>query len=933
MVQAHVYPPLGALTGVREATIPFRVYCVRSAPKDPGAGEVEIWTNMFGAEWQGIPLQEASSAGDCGNGSGGSEAPELALLDLAQLGPVACVQQFRLDADAAAAARRFEFTVRWRHTAGSGDWQWVAGFEHNASVVVYWPLPSARGNPLNFWRQQLRQLMGGPASPGGRPAPAPVAEAWAVSADGASCLLRPNDPDASGGEHALCQLAGAERYLAFVRSDNCWIAPRCGIVPIDTGDQELLLLLVELCSGCYAALMPYVRGDADSGAAVLSVQQPGRLFVRRPPAAPSAAAVRVAVGIHQDPHCAVADAMARVQEQISAHHRAPVPSAGSVAAPAHPCALSRHLGYCTWNAFYQAVDHDQIVSALRSLGARADQPQPGWVLIDDGWQTVDAYGGHGRLRDMHADERKFPGQLKRTVEVLTGLGIRRVGVWHALWGYWGGIDPAGPLAQQYAVVACHRRRSLGADRDSELLLISPDSVHAFYDAFYAWLRAEGVSFVKVDYQGAFEALDSYAGASPQDAPAAIAAMRAAYYSAMESAALKHFGPGSVIYCMAQSPYVVVRALRWQQQSAVDGAACGAEHMVFRNSDDYIPEDAASHGWHIYCNMANAVWSRTLGDYFTADWDMFRPGQPTSEVHAAARALSGGPVYITATGADMEAADLRGVAGSDGSVAPRLPPLLDSHCLFSDMTAVPAVLVASITAPKANAVAVAIFNVSRNTVIAPVAVSRIYAEAMQRLERQNAAGAAGALLFRPTSVSLRGATDGVAGDWLAIHQHSTGRVRVVAAADTPAYVFGLGSLAWDVVTVARMAPIRSMDRSAILFAACIGDTSRYGGVAAVERSVCSMLTRGVPGSPRPSPPPPAQRLWSVRVRVGAGSRQATFVFSSREAGSDGRQLPITVQNVWVSSNDADWHFDSATGALRVAMGQGSPAASVTVSLCA
>ncbi|KAJ1729950.1 hypothetical protein LPJ61_003276, partial [Coemansia biformis] len=267
MVQAHVYPPLGAVTAVREATIAFRAYFVRLAPEDPRVGEAELWTDMLGNGWRGVALAETGSACCDGNHSG---APELALLDLACLGPTACIQQFGLDVDAAAAvSRRFEFTVRWRQVAGSGDWQWAAGFEHNACVVVYHPLPSPRGAPLNYWRQQLRQLVLGPGSPDGRSGPTPVAESWVVSPAGASCLLRPCDPDTSSGRRPLCRLAGVDRHLAFVRSDECWIAPRCGGSAIDTGDQEVLVLLAELSSGAFAALMPFARGDAAGGAPVL----------------------------------------------------------------------------------------------------------------------------------------------------------------------------------------------------------------------------------------------------------------------------------------------------------------------------------------------------------------------------------------------------------------------------------------------------------------------------------------------------------------------------------------------------------------------------------------------------------------------------------------------------------------------------------------
>ncbi|KAJ2777262.1 hypothetical protein H4R18_005233 [Coemansia javaensis] len=925
MIQVHVHPPLGAVTSVRAAAIGFRVYFVRTAPGDPPVGAAEIWTNMRGGgrEWQGIALAEASAA----------TRPELALLDPAQLGCGAQqIQQFWLDAESAAAAPRFEFTVRWRALApAAGGWQWAGAAGHNARVVVHHhhrPLPSVREAPLNFWRQQLRQMLA-PAD-GADGAPPLAAEAWAVSPGGASCLLRPCDAAAAAGRRSLCRLAGVARHLAFVRSDPFWIAPRCGEAAVDTGGREALALLAELDSGVYAALVPFSRDAAST--ATLAVHPPNQLHIRPHP--PPDAAVRVAVSLNQDPHCAMAEAMGRVQQQPPIQQppiqqppiQQPPVQQQQPTPPEHPCALAAHLGYCTWNAFYQRVDHGALVvtlGAMQRASARTGQPMPAWVLIDDGWQDVDECSGRGRLRDMRADAAKFPGQLKATVGALAALGVRRVGVWHALWGYWRGIDPGGPLAQQFDLVAYRRSRQQpppadGDDDDgggSDVHLIAPHAVHAFYDAFYAWLRAQGVSFVKVDCQGAFETLDDYAG--PPAAARAVAAMRAAYYDAMESAALAHFGPGSIVHCMAQSPYLVARTLQQQQQQQ-DQDQRPAAGVAIRNSDDYVPDAPDHHAWHIYRNMANTVWSRALGGSLAADWDMFQPGRPESHAHAVARALSGGLVYITATAADYDQADLCAVAGRDGSVLPHLPLLLDSRCLFADMTKVPAVAAASVAFPRAGAVVAALFNVSAAAVVAPVGLCALFAEAMDRLE-----------------------TPAAAGDCFAVHQQSTGRTQLIAAA-TPPHAIALQPLAADAVTVARMAAIRSTDRSAVLHAACLGDTSRYAGIGAVERRVYSVLSPSVPGSPRPAPSPPAaqKRQWHVRVRVAPSPQRVAFAFCVREAAPDARRLPVAVCAVRVSgvaSSVASWSFDDAAGTLDVVLEHTAPSSSsplcVTVSLSA
>ncbi|KAJ2354951.1 hypothetical protein GGF43_002969, partial [Coemansia sp. RSA 2618] len=233
--------------------------------------------------------------------------------------------------------------------------------------------------------------------------------------------------------------------------------------------------------------------------------------------------------------------MRRVQQSLPAMNRqgtAPFDSA-----PTHPCSLIRNRGYCTWNGFYQNITHDSLVSAISTICNAVPEPKQtpfAWVLIDDGWQNVDKYDGYGRLYDIRANSDKFPGQLQQTVDALSKLEIRRVGVWHTLWGYWGGIDPAGPLAEQYTLVKCNRAWTSVVKGESDVWLISPKSVHKFYNNFYRWLSEQGISFVKVDYQAAFESLVSCADRSSEESRVIIAEMYAAYYDAMERAALKYF---------------------------------------------------------------------------------------------------------------------------------------------------------------------------------------------------------------------------------------------------------------------------------------------------------------------------------------------------------------------------------------------------------
>ena len=68
--------------------------------------------------------------------------------------------------------------------------------------------------------------------------------------------------------------------------------------------------------------------------------------------------------------------------------------------------------------------------------------------------------------------------------------------------------------------------------------------------------------------------------------------------------------------------------------------------MVRNSDDFFPDIPSSHPFHIFTNAYTSLFTSHLN--VLPDWDMFQTSHPYSSYHAAARCLSGGPIYITDT---------------------------------------------------------------------------------------------------------------------------------------------------------------------------------------------------------------------------------------------------------------------------------------------
>jgi raffinose synthase len=296
------------------------------------------------------------------------------------------------------------------------------------------------------------------------------------------------------------------------------------------------------------------------------------------------------------------------------------------------------LGWCSWDAFYSQVDERKFLSALRSF--RNGGVTPGFVILDDGW--LEHRGD--LLRGFDVNREKFPSGLGPFVRrVKDDYGVRFFGIWHALTGYWGGVDPGSELGQRYDVL-----KSRGTIRPWEavvkkdtLYLVEPRQAARFFGEFHGLLKSSGVDLVKVDGQSALaEFTRPHYGR--------VSAMRA-YQQALQGSAVRNFG-GGLIHCMS---------------NGLDVAYQLEQTTVWRNSDDFFPKKSSSaQQAHVHTNAINNLWT---GTFALPDWDMFQSHHRWAEFHGAARALSGGPIYVCDKPARQNFAVLRRLASADGRV--------------------------------------------------------------------------------------------------------------------------------------------------------------------------------------------------------------------------------------------------------------------------
>ncbi|GKT64585.1 raffinose synthase Sip1 [Colletotrichum tofieldiae] len=255
------------------------------------------------------------------------------------------------------------------------------------------------------------------------------------------------------------------------------------------------------------------------------------------------------------------------------------------------------------------------------------------LIIDDNWQTID-YKGHGQFQhgwvEFEAEPKAFPRGLKATVSHIRQKHphIQHIAVWHALLasGYWAGISPDGKIAQQYKTIDVVRedaeRRNLPLG--GKMTVVAKEDVDKFYNDFYKFLVDCGIDGVKTDAQFM---TDTWVSAS------ARRELIDAYLDAWTISSLRHFSI-KAISCMSQTPQIMFYNQMPRNRPAI----------LCRNSDDFFPEIPASHPWHVWTNAHNSLLTQHLN--ILPDWDMFQTVHDYSGFHAAARCVSGGPIYIT-----------------------------------------------------------------------------------------------------------------------------------------------------------------------------------------------------------------------------------------------------------------------------------------------
>lgn len=330
-----------------------------------------------------------------------------------------------------------------------------------------------------------------------------------------------------------------------------------------------------------------------------------------------------------------------------------------------------NLTWCTWNAMYDDVSEAKISNGIRTFSDKGIKIPT--LLIDDGWLDISE---DNKLNSYNFDKKKFPKGAKSVFDNLrNNYGVKEIGVWHTMNGYWAGIDPDGELykAEKDNLIAHKDKQSVHDKEYSSEPYFSPspkdNKAYNFYNTWYSYLKEQGVTFVKVDQQSVIKRI------AQGDLGSGIEFGEVAnnMEQSLQRAVRDNFN-GQIINC---------------QDMATETLYNIGTSAIIRNSDDYFPyqkvfysreNEKGNAAAHAIMNLHNALW---ISEIAWADYDMFQSHHIDAGYHATLRTISGGPIFLTDVPGKQNIDLIKKVSLSNGEIIRAdIPAKPTKDCLFN-----------------------------------------------------------------------------------------------------------------------------------------------------------------------------------------------------------------------------------------------------------
>jgi len=322
------------------------------------------------------------------------------------------------------------------------------------------------------------------------------------------------------------------------------------------------------------------------------------------------------------------------------------------------------LNYGLWKFFDSETD----------FGRQLNDFIPNWKFLDENEESSSVTN-----KNKNMDLKELVGTLK------TDWKVNKVYCWHSIHGYWRGVSSELGKSIGIDVTQVRTRPSDHILRIEPEMAYDPpslfgvgligkkDDLSKFYKHLHEPLAAAGIDGVKIDVQSGVTA------------------------AGMRGKGIAECPPLAKLYTQTMEESVSLRFPSSSDSDSIDAGAvecincmCHSTENLYRYkttavaraSDDFYPARPESHSVHLVNVAYNSLF---LGEICLPDWDMFQSKHASAELHAAARAIGGCPVYVSDVPGKHNVPLLQKLVLPDGSVLRATKagrPTRD--CIFADV---------------------------------------------------------------------------------------------------------------------------------------------------------------------------------------------------------------------------------------------------------
>ncbi|PQB07698.1 hypothetical protein BST83_11420 [Polaribacter filamentus] len=323
--------------------------------------------------------------------------------------------------------------------------------------------------------------------------------------------------------------------------------------------------------------------------------------------------------------------------------------------------MYEYLGWCTWEAYEGGITEEIVINSINTI--KKSEVPVRWLIVDDGYLDQETKGATRPQLLSFDTNSKFPNGWENITSLKEDDNVKWMGIWRNMSGGMYGVSKNHTMTalNDYLEpsIISNTTNNQKSTEWVETMVVKPGTKASeqFYNAMTANTKVSGFDFQKVDFQ----TFNFWMYANSDNAVEKAHQNNQALEKACKDNNIE------LLNCISQSNVNVFNT----KYSAISRASVDIKL--------HLPKENMRRTRQ---SFANNMW---WGDIIYGDLDMYHTSnKETAQYLTIARAISGGPIYISDKPTEFDKDVIDPLIFDDGKIIRTLAPAVPLHeSLFSN----------------------------------------------------------------------------------------------------------------------------------------------------------------------------------------------------------------------------------------------------------